>query len=378
MIKRYVYYFIKKMSDRSHRSYYARYYSKEMEAYRLCPEKKPPRQIRKEMNALRRYWKTYPFQYFRYRLYRKDCPLTLEEMKDYLPDYFAYYLFYPRSFKERNILCEDKRLFSVICQGYGINQPTLLYSICKGVISDGCGQTVSAAEMVQALKKQDCAKLFFKPTYGVGGREIVIFVRKGNTYRRVTDDSELSESTIHELLSQEYIVQAGVTQHEVMNEMYPNSVNTFRIVTRSRDNRVEIMFSILRLGQYGNHVDNASSGGMYIKVDKNNGMLDEYATAFSGEKYASHPDTAFRFSGYQIPKWEEIAKFAEHLAQCFSEIEYVGWDIAYTKDGPAVIEANNGPGVSLLQDCYGGIRQKFGITNPRAYWFSENYALKDL
>ena len=38
----------------------------------------------------------------------------------------------------------------------------------------------------------------------------------------------------------------------------------------------------------------------------------------------------------------------------------------------------NGPGVSILQDSYGGLRDAFGIRNPKDYWFASNYALKNL
>ena len=103
MLKKYLYFFIKKSSERQHRAYYLDYYRAEYAEFERCADKKSPARIRREMRCLQRYWKTYPFQYIRYRLYRKDCPLSMEQMKAYIPDYFAYFLFYPQSFNERNV-----------------------------------------------------------------------------------------------------------------------------------------------------------------------------------------------------------------------------------------------------------------------------------
>lgn len=378
MIKKHLYYFIKKNSEKSHRKYYSGYYAKEIKEFENCNCKKDKSLIKAEMKALKKFWKVYPFHYYRYRFYRKDCPLTLEQMKNYIPDFFAYYIMYPRSFKERNSLCEDKNLFSAICRGYNINQPELLYSVSKGVITDTSGNTKTITGLISSLKENSTAKLFFKPTYGVGGKGIIIFEKKDGDFYNMEDNSKLSEKFIESIFPFDYIIQAGLIPAEIMKGIYPDSVNTFRIITRCRDNKPEILFTILRIGQNGSPVDNASSGGMYIKIDKETGELDEYAVSFSGEKHTSHPNTGFVFSNYKLPFWEEIIKFAGHLALCFKEIEYVGWDIAYTNNGPAVIEANNGPDISLLQDCYGGVRKELGIDSPSKMWYSNNYALKDL
>lgn len=142
MLKKHLYFFIKKSSERQHRAYYRDYYRAEYAEFERCADKKSPARIRREMRCLQRYWKTYPFQYIRYRLYRKDCPLSMEQMKAYIPDYFAYFLFYPQSFNERNVLCEDKRLFASLCRGYGINHPRVLLSVSDGVLFDGRGKSL--------------------------------------------------------------------------------------------------------------------------------------------------------------------------------------------------------------------------------------------
>ena len=52
------------------------------------------------MRVLAKYWGCYPYQYYRYDFYRRDCQVTVSEMKDYIPNFFMYSLFFPRSFMD--------------------------------------------------------------------------------------------------------------------------------------------------------------------------------------------------------------------------------------------------------------------------------------
>lgn len=135
MLKKYLYFFIKKSSERQHRAYYRDYYRAEYAEFERCADKKSPARIRREMRCLQRYWKTYPFQYIRYRLYGKGLSAFDEQMKAYIPDYFAYFLFYPQSFNERNVLCEDKRLLRRCAGGMGSTIPGCCYPSAMGYCS---------------------------------------------------------------------------------------------------------------------------------------------------------------------------------------------------------------------------------------------------
>ena len=378
MLKKYLYFFIKKSSERQHRAYYRDYYRAEYAEFERCADKKSPARIRREMRCLQRYWKTYPFQYIRYRLYRKDCPLSMEQMKAYIPDYFAYFLFYPQSFNERNVLCEDKRLFASLCRGYGINHPRVLLSVSDGVLFDGGENPCTAERVLARIQASGVDRLFVKPTFGVGGKGIEVFDLREGRYLRTPDGRLLNAAYVEELKGDEWIVEEGLVHHPEMAAIYPHAICTFRIVTRNEKNSVSILFSLLRVGQGAMQVDNASSGGLYMQVDAVTGKFAARAYAFDGRVHEKHPDTGFVFGDYTFPYWEELSRFVTLSAQKLNKIKYIGWDIAYTPDGPVVIEANNGPGVSILQDSYGGLRDAFGIRNPKDYWFASNYALKNL
>lgn len=379
-IKKTLYFFIKKNSEKAHRYYFQQKNSYYVEQYNKCTQKKPTKRIHKEMNILQKYWKIYPMQYFRYNMYRADCNLNMTEMKNYIPDYFAYYLLYPKSFKERNILCEDKFIFYTICQGLKINQPeTILYTKDNLYLDDN-QNIITTQQAFAIIQKTNADKIFIKPRFGVGGTGIHIFNRaKNNAFINKQDNSIIDLEYINKIAQQDYIIQTGLRQHPIMNKIYPQSINTFRIVTEYINNSdIKILFVLLRMGHHGMEIDNATSGGLYTKVTPDNGELYKYALSNNQDKFLFHPYTNFKFEGFRLPFWDEIIKFTKNIAFKFSDIKYIGWDIAYTVNGPVVIEANNGPDISILQDFYGGLKNNFGISSPKFFWYSENYGIKDL
>jgi hypothetical protein len=205
----------------------------------------------------------------------------------------------------------------------------------------------------------------------------VVFNKEGHHYRNEENNLLDHSFFLNELKNEKYIVQGGLVQHEAINRIYPHSVNTFRIVTECIRGEARVLYALVRMGSGGQQIDNASSGGLYIKIDPVTGVLGEYAFAFNRLTFKTHPDTGFVFKGAVIEEWGEAKTFALGVARKFREIKYMGWDIAFSKDGPAVIELNNAPGIGIVQDCYGGIRDDLNI-NPKDWWYKSNYTIKNL
>lgn len=378
MIRKLLYYLVKKASERAHRPYYRTYYKSYIDACNASPERKPDRVMRREMRALKRYWGCMPTQYYRYKFWHRACPLTLEEMKRYIPDFFAFYLLYPLSFRDRNILCEDKRLMHRLNRGLGIPQPREVFNTRDGGLFDEELNPITPAEAMARVGACRAERLFFKPTFGVGGRGIRVFQRTNDGFVEAASGERLTAELLTTLAADDYLAQEGIVQHPLLDAIYPHAINTFRIVTECDGHaQAKVLLAVLRMGSGGGHVDNASSGGLYVRVDPATGVLGEKALRFDQTAVTEHPDTGFRFGGYRIPMWEELAAFACSLALKYRELRYVGWDIACSEQGPVLIEGNNGPGMSIVQDTYGGLRDTFGIDNPRRYWFRADFTLRN-
>ncbi len=69
------------------------------------------------------------------------------------------------------------------------------------------------------------------------------------------------------------------------------------------------------------------------------------STGFSGDTlkgiiYTEHPDTHVKLQGYTIPFVKEAVQMVLKAATITPQIRYVGWDVATTPNGPAIIEGN--------------------------------------
>ena len=63
--REYLYYILKKRSEKAHRAYYRDYYKNYTDAFARCDQKKAPGVIRREMKALEKYWRVDPVHYYR-------------------------------------------------------------------------------------------------------------------------------------------------------------------------------------------------------------------------------------------------------------------------------------------------------------------------
>ena len=156
-------------------------------------------------------------------------------------------------------------------------------------------------------------------------------------------------------------MQETLIQHPEVDCINPYSINTVRIDTYIKENGdVEILSALMRFGRKGSIVDNASSsGGFFIGLDLESGKLADYGMQFLnlGNKYIyEHPDTKIKLQGHHIPYIEETKKLVIKAAKCLGD-RLVGWDVAITPKGPALIEGNSKYHIGMQEMAYGGYRR---------------------
>lgn len=373
-----LYMILKKLSERKSRQHFKDLYRNEYKFFDSDKDKKSASLMKKEMRILHKYWGCYPFQYIRYGMYKKSCKMSMEEMKTYVPNFFLFYLFFPRFYKDYFMVSEDKELFYRVLDSMKISQPTLLLQYKEGVFYDKNKNTISAKEADQIIVESKAEKLFFKPTLGLGGNGIIVFNKKDHYCDKM--DNRLTAELIIKLVkdSENYLLQEGVVQHDEINQIYPHALNTFRIYTEYNNGKARILNTYFRMGQGGNQVDNASQKGFVCGVNSTNGSFAPFATSKLFAKIDRHPDTKFIYKNYTFPFWNEIQKFVLTSTEKLEKFRYIGWDIAYSKDGPLAIEINASPGPHSLQDCFGGAKEMFGIKDPKKYWYNRNFVIKDV
>lgn len=149
------------------------------------------------------------------------------------------------------------------------------------------------------------------------------------------------------------LIEEVAIQHDDMNKLHPDSVNTIRIVTIVSDYGIpSVVAAVVRIGTNHNVIDNFNSGGITAMIDLETGKICSNATNTKREIFEKHPTTNVKLIGFQIPMFEEIKKMVKEAALVVSNVRLIGWDVCVGKDKPCLIEANQFPAHDLYQPLF--------------------------
>ena len=167
------------------------------------------------------------------------------------------------------------------------------------------------------------------------------------------------EAFIKEWGGQPCLMEAFITQHPAMAALNPSTVNTVRLQTARKGDRVLLLGGCLRCGGADAIVDNFHQGGVAYPLDIKTGIVNGMGRTLPGDVvYVRHPSTGHVMPGFQIPHWDRLTEMAVKAALNVPHVGYVGWDIAVTADGPEFVEANvNDPDPIVFQLDDRGVRQ---------------------
>ena len=165
-----------------------------------------------------------------------------------------------------------------------------------------------------------------------------------------TDFKELYNRLKNE---KKYLIEEYIKQHKDLNQLYPGSVNTLRVISfLGDDGEVKIIRTIIKFGTTG-EIDNHVAGGMYTFLDENGVVLYPACDDF-GNAYDKHPVTGVNIVGFKVPFHEEAKELIKKAGKVVPQVRYVGWDVAISDKGPMIIEGNE----------YCGLFQNKASTNP--------------
>lgn len=254
------------------------------------------------------------------------------------PDDYYQYEFYKLSPSERNKFITWRRSHKLI-QANGADAEAIVEKdkfnqrFDTYLNRDWIDLQTASSETFQAfLKKHGAA--FMKPLGGACGKGIFILN---------ADEFERDGCNIEKYRS--YIAEEVLHQHEAISRLNPNAVNTLRVLTY----RGEILLAVLKLGTGDSIVDNQHAKGLNGNVDLETGITNTVFYDLDYNPYYRHPDTGEMLIGVEIPHWQELKDKVTAAAKELREVPYLGWDVAITPDGIAIIEANEAPGHDLAQ-----------------------------
>ena len=242
----------------------------------------------------------------------------------------------------------DKNFLPIVSKYAGVEMPRTIVSCTNGVLRDGENHIITEVIAKELLKEKEV--FFVKPS---------VDSCSGRGCKRVSDKDEWSITSNSRIINgggykQNYVVQELITCHESIRKLYPDSVNTFRVISYLWKGNIEMMPIIIRIGQGGNYIDNAHAGGMFCAVNDDGSMGDHAVTEFN-DQYKEHPDTHTVFANHVINHIDKIIDAAKKMHSVIPQIGVVNWDFTVNEEGnPILIEANvEGGSIWLPQMAHG-------------------------
>lgn len=245
-------------------------------------------------------------------------------------------------FNTYNSVFEDKNVMPHLAKSVGVKTPKVLFSRVKGFYLDAENQPTTCDKVLEAL--HNYGRLFIKPSVdSMGGRSCVLAeIKEG-----IDVKSQQPLEGILQQMGDDFVVQECLVCHESLREIYPKSVNTFRVITYRWKDKIYQGPSVLRLGKGGMDVDNATQGGIFLGVYPD-GRLYDFAITKYGDRFYEHPDTAFHFGMYSLPLFTKVTEAAMKLHHALPQVGVSNWDLTIDENGEVVLIEGN------LQ--FGGVR----------------------
>ena len=283
-----------------------------------------------------------PFHYTQYGL-------TEENYRNIISDRDYFYL-YPLNCEYRKWI-DDKLTMKYVLAPFDRFMPRYFYHILKerGIMRlmdcpDGYKGT--SEDVVRLLR--DKGRLAIKKTagtYGIGFYKVEY--KDGRYYSNREECDEAGFKKIIEGLD-DYIVTEFVEMHHELKKLYPDAVNTIRVmVINEHGDDPIIPFAYMRIGtKKSGIVDNVAQGGMFCRIDAEDGHYYDGETAFNHvvAKIEYHPDTHEKIDGY-LPNWDIVKRELVNMSLYYPQLKWLGYDIAITEDGFSIIEINSHQGL---------------------------------
>ena len=185
----------------------------------------------------------------------------------------------------------------------------------------------------------------------VTGKENV-FAKKHNSFggdgvKKVNIAGEDLKVLFNQLYNnKQYLIEDTLIQNEYLDWINPKAVNNVRLVTLLKDGEVYVVFKTLRINAGSEEV--ISCHDIYMTLDDEGNVLGNVVDD-ECNIYKKHPVTGFKFKGAKIPHMDKTLELVKSAAKLVPEMRWIGWDVAITEDGAAIIEGNNYPSFGLHQ-----------------------------
>ena len=234
---------------------------------------------------------------------------------------------------------EDKNIFEKLIDKKYLPDTILRY--VRGCFFDKNFNFVSRDVAKQILSIDHGTIIGKQSTDSSGGKSVIAYNFHSGKY--ISDDNITLSVEWIEQTQMHYIMQKALTQCEFTKQFNPTSVNTCRMITMRCpwDGKVVLLKSFLRMGIAKTAVDNMSSGGICVGINKA-GELDAYAyTYIDRMRLNEHPESKISFKGLKHPFFQLMTDVVIEESKKIPNFNIISWDVIADQYGQVkIIEAN--------------------------------------
>ncbi len=250
-------------------------------------------------------------------------------------------------------LTEDKAVFYAYCGALGLPIPRLLGVAARPVGYAAGGNPLRTEEDWRAFASSLPQEFVVKPGRGAYGRGVELFRRQDGGFVGSSSGWHAAEKMQFAFFTDErytsFVIQERLRSHPELQRLSGTaSLQTARIWTEVDDRGdCRIVYAVFRVVAANRVIDNfggGSTGNLLCCVDRAEGTLGfalgKVPDGLGWTRLAHHPLTRQGFSGFRLPDWAAACALVQRAALLFLPMRVIGWDVAFTAEGPRLVEAN--------------------------------------
>lgn len=264
-----------------------------------------------------------------------------EFLKGWLPYDYYRFVFLPQINPKPALYLNDLKTYDYRLFGDFALKPLFLF--ISGIFFDTDLKTVRK-HTVESFMNEYNDKIVIKEESGWGGEQVRII------HSAFFKPDDLSGD-------KNYVIQPYIKQYKILNDLYPESVNTFRVNTfLNKDGSVVVKYVWLRFGKDGMKVDNGTMGGDFLFFDLSGAPCHYSYDHKTGMKIGDrHKNTGYLYSDVRIPMFEEIIEECKNAHKKFPYSRLIAWDVCLDSNGkPVLLEWNaNNPDFPTEEAMFG-------------------------
>ncbi|WP_411844407.1 sugar-transfer associated ATP-grasp domain-containing protein [Salinicoccus sp. HZC-1] len=294
-------------------------------------------------NEIQKLWKKHYGKKISTRWHRLYQSYSGHYNKKYFPEIlFTTRLERKLNNREKGRMISDKSFLPMYYQDIeGVRMPDTYIINNSGIFYTGDRKIITREKAVSILENK--GDVVIKPTLdSSSGDSVALFdFRNGVNQRNQRPLDEVLES-----YQEDYIVQEKIIPSSKLKELYPDSINTLRVITYLIEDEVFHAPITLSMGRNGSHVDNIQAGGVSVAVS-DEGVLGSEGITYFREVHKSHPDTGTVFENHKLPKIDSLIRVAKEMHEKTPHMRIVSWDFTLDAEDEIVLLEINISGQSV-------------------------------